>query len=393
MDAAAQPEPIFTGPFLRLSAASFLIFASFQGLMAVIAPFMLQHRMSVEAVGLSGAAFVLTAVAVRLPVGHLLDRYGRLGFLRVGLAVIGLVFAAYPWGTVLPVLVALRILHGVGWGLASTASATLVQDVVPPRRRGEATGYYANFGDLAMAFGPFLAVAALSHWGFAAFSWIAAAAMGLAILLLAKMPHTQRPPAHERPRSWVQRGAVLPSAIQFLMNINFGAVMTFLPVLAARRGLLHPVAGVDAYGFFYVGYAFTLLLFRGWLGRLSDTFGRFAVILPGLGVFAVAALFLSRLHTLPSLIAFSVLFGLGFGAAQPSVLAWTMERNPPAERGAAAGTYFAAFDLGIGVSALAFGPLAAISFRRVMEVAAAATVAAMALAAHAARTPRGAGPG
>ncbi len=145
---------IFTPVFIRLSIISFLVFATFQGLMAVIAPFMLAHHMTVSEVGVTGAVFVLTAVAIRPFVGRELDRRGRLAIFWIGLGTITAAFAGYPFATVLIGLVLLRILHGFGWGMASTASATLVQDVVPPSRRGEATGYYANFGDLAMAFGP-----------------------------------------------------------------------------------------------------------------------------------------------------------------------------------------------------------------------------------------------
>ncbi len=161
------------------------------------------------------------------------------------------------------------------------------------------------------------------------------------------------------------------------MNLNFGAVMTFLPVIAARRHLMYQVAGVDAYGYFYVMYALTLLVARSWLGRLSDRYGRVAVIAPGLGLLTVAGLLLAWLHSLLLLLVFALLFGLGYGAAQPSVLAWTMESTRPPLRGAASGTYFAAFDLGIGLAALAFGPLAAAaSFRTVLIIASGATVTA-----------------
>lgn len=368
---------IFTPVFIRLSVTSFLIFATFQGLMAVIAPFMLAHHMTVAEVGETGAVFILTAVAVRPFVGRELDRRGRLLIFWIGVGIIAVAFGFYPWATVLVTLVVLRILHGVGWGMASTASATLVQDVVPATRRGEATGYYANFNDLAMAFGPFLAVFALSRWGFGAFSEASAAAVLLAMALLWKLPEPPLRPHRTETGRLIFPSARLPAMIQLLMNLNFGAVMTFLPVIAVRRHLMFRVAGVDAYGYFYVAYALTLLLARGWLGRLSDRYGRVSVITPGLALLTLSGVLLAWLHSFPWLLVFALVFGLGFGAAQPSVLAWTMERTPPEFRGAASGTYFAAFDLGIGLAALGFGPLAAAaSFRAVMLIASGATVAA-----------------
>jgi len=33
------------------------------------------------------------------------------------------------------------VLHGIGWGAATTAATTLIADIAPPRRRGEAMAY------------------------------------------------------------------------------------------------------------------------------------------------------------------------------------------------------------------------------------------------------------
>lgn len=57
----------------------------------------------------------------------------------------------------------------------------------------------------------------------------------------------------------------------------------------------------------------------------------------------------------PTLALAGALYGIGFGAAQPSLMAWTVDLVPPADRGRAMGTFFTAFELGIGVGAIGFG--------------------------------------
>lgn len=52
-------------------------------------------------------------------------------------------------------------------------------------------------------------------------------------------------------------------------------------------------------------------------------------------------------------------YGVGFGAIQPSLQAWIIQRAAPERRGAANATFFSAFDLGIGLGALILGPIAA----------------------------------
>lgn len=54
----------------------------------------------------------------------------------------------------------------------------------------------------------------------------------------------------------------------------------------------------------------------------------------------------------------AILFGIGAGAVQPSLQAWTIKRADPSRRGAATGTFFSAFDLGIGGGAMILGAVA-----------------------------------
>ena len=47
-------------------------------------------------------------------------------------------------------LLALRFLHGIGFGMATTATGTIVTDVAPAHRRGEALAYFGVFMSLPM---------------------------------------------------------------------------------------------------------------------------------------------------------------------------------------------------------------------------------------------------
>ena len=57
----------------------------------------------------------------------------------------------------------------------------------------------------------------------------------------------------------------------------------------------------------------------------------------------------------PLLLLVGVVYAAGFGAAQPSILAWTVDRADHTERGAAVSTFFIAFDGGLGLGALIMG--------------------------------------
>ncbi len=55
------------------------------------------------------------------------------------------------------------------------------------------------------------------------------------------------------------------------------------------------------------------------------------------------------------LILSAMLYGIGFGTVQPSLLAWAVNSAEPARRGSANATYFSAFDIGIGLGSVVLG--------------------------------------
>jgi MFS family permease len=51
----------------------------------------------------------------------------------------------------------------------------------------------------------------------------------------------------------------------------------------------------------------------------------------------------------------ALLYGVGYGAAQPALMAMTADRVPPEERGRAMGTFYTAWELGISGGSILLG--------------------------------------
>lgn len=66
----------------------------------------------------------------------------------------------------LAILILIRILHGAASGVTSTATGTIVADIIPHERRGEGIGYYALSTTIAAAIGPFLGMYVTAHTSF-----------------------------------------------------------------------------------------------------------------------------------------------------------------------------------------------------------------------------------
>jgi predicted MFS family arabinose efflux permease len=60
-------------------------------------------------------------------------------------------------------------------------------------------------------------------------------------------------------------------------------------------------------------------------------------------------------HGFPHFVISALLFGLGFGMAQPATMALLIDRVRPQQRGFATSTYFTGFDAGISIGAILLG--------------------------------------
>ena len=55
-------------------------------------------------------------------------------------------------------IIFVRIIQGIGWGLASTGAAAIFSNIVPKEKRGEGMGYYSLSMIISMALSPMVAI-------------------------------------------------------------------------------------------------------------------------------------------------------------------------------------------------------------------------------------------
>jgi len=349
--ASTSREPIFTADFTLASLSSFAAFSSFYLLLATLPVYVSKIGGGERAVGMIIGVFSTTAVLLRLPLGRACDERGKRGFMLAGALLMTLCGGFYFLSRSVPVLMGVRVAHGIGWALFGTTISALVADLVPARRRGEAMGYYGVFSNLAMAIGPAAGVFLMRGQGFGLL-FAASAAMSL-LAFATTVPIREQPPA-SRPsqtgprQSMIERSSLFPSLVLGLMAMGYGVIVSFLPLYAAKLGIANP-------GVFFTAYAITLVLARPAAGKLSDRFGRATVIVPGLALVALALAALAFARTQSGLVAIAILFGLGFAAVYPALMALVVDRAPPGRRGAAMGTFATAMDLGIGGGSFLWG--------------------------------------
>ncbi|MBB6695266.1 MFS transporter [Cohnella xylanilytica] len=340
-------ERLWTKPFIVMTVAMLVLFTGFYLLLPTMPLYIKSLGGTESQVGLVAGVFTLTAVVFRPIVGGLLDRYGRRPFMIAGLLLFVLSMGLYPWASAFALLLALRVLHGASWALSTTAVSTSITDMIPASRRGEGMGWFGMAMTVAMGIGPTVGVWALDGGEYTRLFGIATGLSAVAFLLAM----TARIPKH--PRSSSRRivlfeRSVLPlTAALFFLSVAYGGITTFLPLFGES-------IRVNS-GTFFLVYALALTLARPVAGKLSDRYGEAVVIVPGLAITVLSLAVLSFSTNLAGVVIAAVLYGIGFGSAQPALQAANLRLAPPDRRGVASASFMTAFDLGIGLGSIVLG--------------------------------------
>lgn len=350
---ALKTEPLWTRDFVMICLANLAIFLGFQVVMPTIPLYVAQLGGSESIVGVVAGVFTISAVVTRPLAGWALDSYGRKPIFLLGLTVMAATTLAYDWVSAVGLLLLLRLIHGFGWGAGSTASGTIASDVVPKSRLGEGMGYFGLAATLSMAVAPAVGLYVIDRYDFTTLFYLSTGLtlIALAISSVIRTANVRQPSQEAKPKGLAgifEREAYRPSMVIFFVTITYGALVTFIALYAAQRG----IANV---GIFFTVYAVVLSVTRPVLGMVLDRKGYDVVVIPGLVLLAMGLVALGMAQNLTMFLVAAVLYGAGFGAVHPSMQAMTVRNVPLHRRGAANGTFFSAFDLGIGVGAVICG--------------------------------------
>ncbi|PRR83360.1 MFS transporter [Clostridium vincentii] len=108
--------------------------------------------------GFMTTVFTLSALFVRTFIGKVLDKVGRKKVLIVGMIITAIAALMYGITDNIYIIIISRIIHGIGFGITSTAIATIVTDIIPEDRLLEGIGYAGIAATVASALGPTMAL-------------------------------------------------------------------------------------------------------------------------------------------------------------------------------------------------------------------------------------------
>lgn len=306
------------------------------------------------AVGLTIGSFALSAVLLRPFVGRVSDRRGRRLLVTFGGIVVGLAMAGYALTDALWGLVILRVITGIGEAFYYVGAASVINDIAPDERRGEALSYFslALFGGLAI--GPVVGESVLDLSGFSAV-WVVAGSCALTAGLLGFLIPETRPEgtADHKPGRLLHRAALLPGTV---LATNIWALATFssfVPLYALKLGL-------SGSRFVFVLNSAVILAIRSLGARLPDRLGPRVSSRAALTSTMIGLTIIGLWAHPAGLLVGTAVYSVGHALAFPALMTLAISSAPVSERGAVVGTFTAFFDLSFGVGAVSAGAIAAV---------------------------------
>ncbi|PLC17037.1 MFS transporter [Bacillus paralicheniformis] len=349
--------------FVFVTFANAFLFMVFEMLLPTLPLFVTAIGGGAKQVGYVTGIFMISAIAVRPFAGALALRFNKKYLLILGLVISAFSTGAYYLASDVTALLLIRLIHGAGFGLATTYFATIAAEIIPKERRGEGIGYFGVGETIAVSVGPMIGIATLELYNFQRLFL-----GGMSVLLLAalmavfvrRQPETKDTGGKGTAKLKVlEKRVLLPSILILFVGIAASGIMSFFSLYAIEKGF----HSVGMFFFLIAGASFFIRLISG---RTFDRYGAAAILIPA-SLFSIAGLsILYFAQTNTMFFTAAICYGFGFGSIFPAVQTWCINLVEEHEHEDAMGTFFNFFDMGIGGGSLLLGLVATVySYREI----------------------------
>jgi len=352
---------LWTKDFIAISLSNFFVFFCFYILLVTMPTYALDelHTSSSQA-GLMSTVFLLSAIIIRPIAGHWMGRVGHKKVLITAVIIFAGASLLYFFPKSITGFLLVRLCHGVGFGMATTAVGTIVADIIPASRRGEGMGYFVLSTNMAMVLGPFVGLMAMQQWG-AKLLFILAVIIAFGSFLTSfsvKVKKSEQPNKPEVVSSFsikdlFDASAAPISIVASFLAIVYSSLLSFVSIFASEIHL----ASVSS--IFFVVYAIILLLSRPFTGKWLDLYGPNVITYPCIILFAIGMVILSQSGSAFTFLLAAGLIGIGWGTLFPTFQTIAIQDAEPRKRGVATATFLSIYDTGIALGSFIVGFIAA----------------------------------
>ena len=277
----------------------------------------------------------------------------------------GYLFADQLW-----ILLLVRFIHGIWFSVLTTVAVPVANEFIPEHRKGEGMGYYVMSTNLAVVFGPFIALIVLQYSDFMTLFQVLTAIVCVGFIFCLMIPmrnaqitSTEKKLVHEVQSStqknvfslhdiWELK-AVPIGLVPLLTPFSYSSIMSFITAYAESKQLFAYVS------LFFIIFAISMIVVRPWVGKWFDRKGASSVIYPSFIFFAIGLVIVSFMSNQWILWLSAVFIGIGYGSLFPCFQTVAIQSVPKERMGHAIATFFTLFDFGMAMGSVVIGVLIA----------------------------------
>lgn len=350
-----KKQKLFNQGYVLLLIVNFITAFSFYMIVSLLSKYLTGIGLSLSVAGAVIGLFSITSLLIRPFTGFMTDNFSKKWLVIIATVMticgtLGYFMTDQVW-----LIVVLRMIHGIGFGINSTAVVSLAADYIPEERLGEGIGYFGLGQVLASAVGPGFGVEIMNVIGLKA-AFIAAGAISVAAIGLMFFIANDT-----KVRSTAGKWSLSVNNLISVEIINYavvsglfsavnGIISSYLILFAENRG----IEGISLY---FTIYAVCMFIIRPSSGKLMDRYGLKTVVLPGLLVTSGAMVLLGFSYSVFPVMLSAALRAFGQGAGQPALQAASIRKVGRDRIGVANSTYYLGGDIGQGIGPVIGGTI------------------------------------
>ncbi len=349
---------LWTKNFIIVTLTNFFIALNYYLLIVIMAVYAMDtFGSSPSEAGLASSIFIIGTLVARFFAGKWIERIGRRRMLVAG-TILSLAITLLYFGiNNIWFLFIIRFLHGSTYGIAATATGTIIANIIPQNRQGEGIGYYMLSMTLAIAIGPFIGMFLIQHgsYGMIFVACAIFAVLSIANSFVLSVPEiklTNEQAEEMKGFKWSNFFEYKALPISIVCAVIFFCYSSILSFLTPYVKEIHLV---DAASYFFIVYATIIVASRPFTGRLLDSKGENIVMYPAFLVFMVGMIILSYTHQGRTLLLAGAFLGFGYGVIQSCGQAIAVKVTPQHRFGLAISTFCVLADVSVGIGPFILG--------------------------------------
>lgn len=357
---ATNPGRLWNRSFILCLCNNLFLFTYYYALLTILPIYIMKDLGgTVKEAGLALTLFLASSIAVRPFSGLIVEKLGKKIAFR-GSELLFVVFAlSYLFADSMWALLLIRFIHGIWFSVLTTVTVPIANDFIPDHRKGEGMGYFVMSTNLAVVFGPLIALTVLQFTDFKMLFALLTAVIGLGFIFCLMIPVQQQDKVaftaetKEKMRlGWhdiIEIRAIPIGFVALLTAFAYSSIMSFITAYSESKDLL-------AYtSLFFIVFAISMIVVRPWVGKIYDRKGASAVIYPSFIFFAIGLVVVSFISNQWLLWLSAIFIGIGYGSLFPCFQTIAIQSVAKQRMGHAISTFFTLFDLGMAIGSVILG--------------------------------------